>query len=222
MIQAVVFDFDGVLVESTEIKTDAFRSLFSDWPDFLDSIIQYHLAHQGVSRYDKFRHIYRHILKRPLSPNEEIELGKRFQALVLERVVRAPWVPGALPCLEWCLGRSPLYLASGTPQEELEMIIHQRAMERYFVAVYGSPRHKVDILKEIVLRLGAEPPAVVFVGDSRTDYESAKAVGVRFVLRIKGSADGVMLGEGIPTITKLTELASYLESLDGSFGVCKR
>ena len=42
MIKAIIFDFDGVLVESTQIKTEAFRNLFSKWPDKVDEMVRYH------------------------------------------------------------------------------------------------------------------------------------------------------------------------------------
>lgn len=218
-VKAVVFDFDGVLVESTEIKTEAFRALFHDRPEALDAIIRYHLEHQGVSRYEKFRHIYRDILKRPLSPGEEVALGERFQALVIEQVVGASWVPGAPACLESCSGRFPLYVASGTPQEELERIIDRRGMRRYFAGVYGSPSSKPDILRRIISRFGADPSAIVFVGDSKTDHEAARTAGVRFVLRVKSPPEGTPLADGTPAIETLTEFVAYLESLEAVPGV---
>lgn len=54
MIRAIVLDFDGVIVESLDIKTRAFRDLFSDYPQHLDKIMSYHLAHNAISRYIKF------------------------------------------------------------------------------------------------------------------------------------------------------------------------
>ena len=50
MIKAIIFDFDGVLVESAEIKTKAFEMLFSDYPDTIDDIVQYHKKNMGISR----------------------------------------------------------------------------------------------------------------------------------------------------------------------------
>src|SRR5690606_22889470 len=39
---AVIFDFDGVILESVKVKTDAFKELFSDYPEHLEAIVAYH------------------------------------------------------------------------------------------------------------------------------------------------------------------------------------
>ena len=41
MIKAVIFDVDGVIIESAEIKTKAFEILFADYPDKLSEIIRF-------------------------------------------------------------------------------------------------------------------------------------------------------------------------------------
>lgn len=67
MIKAIIFDFDGVIIESAEIKTDAFRTLFAGYPDMLPEIIAHHQKNSGISRYKKFRYIYEKILGQELS-----------------------------------------------------------------------------------------------------------------------------------------------------------
>ncbi|MDN5339305.1 MAG: hypothetical protein PWQ30_414, partial [Euryarchaeota archaeon] len=58
-LTTLILDFDGVVVESLPLKTAAFRKIFSfTSPEHLDEIIAFHLENGGMSRYDKFRHIY--------------------------------------------------------------------------------------------------------------------------------------------------------------------
>ena len=58
MIKAIIFDFDGVLVESLDIKTRAFAKLFGpEGPDMAKRVVDYHLQNGGVSRYEKFTDI---------------------------------------------------------------------------------------------------------------------------------------------------------------------
>ena len=64
MVKAIIFDFDGVLVESVDIKTRAFARLFeSEENDAVKEIVNYHLGHAGVSRFEKFKYIYNNILQ---------------------------------------------------------------------------------------------------------------------------------------------------------------
>ena len=50
MWSAIVFDFDGVILESLDIKTRAFAALFDGFPDHTEQIAGYHLNNLGVSR----------------------------------------------------------------------------------------------------------------------------------------------------------------------------
>src|SRR5271166_1937444 len=94
-LDAIIFDFDGVIVESTDIKTEAFRSLFADWSEKLEAIVDLHQRHAGIDRLVKFEVIYREILCLPLTAERKAALAARFAELVVERVVACPLVPGA-------------------------------------------------------------------------------------------------------------------------------
>jgi beta-phosphoglucomutase-like phosphatase (HAD superfamily) len=66
----IILDFDGVILESVSIKTEAFRSLFSFAPEHVDRIVQFHKDNGGMSRFDKFWHIYNTILHDDLSEQQ--------------------------------------------------------------------------------------------------------------------------------------------------------
>ena len=88
MIKVIIFDFDGVIADSVDIKTKAFGELFEEeGGDIAGRVVDYHLKNTGVSRYDKFRYIYKNMLKRELSDEKFRELCSRFEALVAEMQV---------------------------------------------------------------------------------------------------------------------------------------
>jgi len=59
-IQAVFFDFDGVILESVDIKGWAFGKLFEkQHPEHVDEIVAFHHANNGMSRFEKFRNFYK-------------------------------------------------------------------------------------------------------------------------------------------------------------------
>lgn len=180
--QAVVFDFDGVLVESVDIKTRAFASLYQPYGlDVVGKVVAHHLAHGGMTRAEKFRHYHEALLGIPLTVETEAALAERFSQLVEDAVVAAPPVAGAVEFLEKFSGVLPLFVASGTPEEEVRRIIECRGMSRYFAGVYGAPRAKGEILLQIALERGFTPTRVLMVGDARTDYEGALSAGTDFV-----------------------------------------
>jgi phosphoglycolate phosphatase-like HAD superfamily hydrolase len=208
---AIVFDFDGVLVESVDVKTRAFAALYAPYgADVVRQVVAWHLAHGGVSRYEKFRHFHDVFLGRALAPAEEAALGERFSALVEEAVIAAAWVPGAREFLEGWHARLPLFVASGTPEEELLRIVARRGMARFFAGVAGAPRKKGAILRDFLGRSGAAPERVLMVGDAMTDFDGAAEAGVPFLGIAPAAANP--FPPGVSVLPDLTGLAAFLET----------
>jgi phosphoglycolate phosphatase-like HAD superfamily hydrolase len=183
MIRAAVFDFDGVVLESVEIKTVAFRRLFADHPEG-GRMVEYHLANGGVSRFEKFRWFYEEVRGEAITEAVSLELGDRFSELVLDEVRRCEFVPGARELLERLTGEIPLFVASGTPEDELRGIVEHRGLGGLFAGVFGSPATKAQILRQIMADRGLAAAELVFVGDAMTDLRGAAGAGVPFVGRV--------------------------------------
>lgn len=184
-IKAIIFDCDGVILDSNDIKTRAFASLFQDYPEHLEEIIKLFVFRGGMSRFKKFEIIYKDILGKPLSEERKEELGKQFSALFYESILKCSFIEGAQEFLEKYHQKMPLFVASGTPDEEIKSIIKERGLESYFKGVFGSPTAKKDIILKIMNDFQLKPEEVIFVGDSIDDYEGAQAAGVKFIERTK-------------------------------------
>lgn len=213
-IKAVIFDFDGVLVESVDIKTEAFAELFKGYPAQVEEVCRYHKINGGISRQRKFRHIYKNILKKPLSKEKFDELCMRFHALVVDRVVHARFVAGAQRLLESFLGRYRMFVASGTPQEEMDEVIERRNLKKYFDGVFGSPLTKEKIIKKIMTDNKLKAGELVFVGDSVNDLNAAKKAFVRFVARVTEDFPWLDDESVTASFADLVPLPQFLETLN--------
>lgn len=181
LFSVALFDFDGVILESAEIKVDGFLACFSDEPPaVLEAIRDYTAYHGGVSRFAKFRHIYARILRRPLSDAGLEALCDRYSELVVGKVDCAPFVRGARELLEALAGLADCFVVSGTPQDELRAIVSRRGLNRFFKDVLGSPTPKAELTRQLVAHCG-RPAETVFIGDSITDYEAATAAQIQFL-----------------------------------------
>jgi len=212
VIKAIIFDFDGVLVESTEIKTKSFGKLFeSEGNDIVQKVIDYHLGNSGVSRFEKIKYIYKYILQRQLTDKTFNDKCRIFSELVFKEVVSAPFVPGAKEFLDNYSNAYKFFVCSATPQKEIERILRKRDMKNYFKHVYGSPNKKEDIVKMVLQNNVLLPNETAYIGDSLSDYKAANANSVKFIARIVNNENS--FNEVFDCI-KITDLLNLKEILN--------
>lgn len=208
MIRAIILDFDGVIVESVDIKTQAFRELFSIYTPNVEPIVNYHLSHSGVSRFIKFQYIWENILKRRYDNTIQDKLGKEFSEIVISQVIDCPFVVGALDFLQKFYKKIPLYIASAVPQEELVTIIHKKGLGRYFTALYGYPPvTKSQAIKNVMSRQAIPAEDILYIGDSLEDLKAAKARGTLFIAR-KNKED--FKDYSLPVLDDLNSITNYI------------
>lgn len=208
-LSLIVFDCDGVILESVDVKTRAFARIGEEFgPEARDRLAAYHRMYGGVSRYKKFEWLYREVLGRPFSEKDLEALGEKFASHAYDEVTRCPLVPGAQEVLDRWHNRVPLYVASGAPQAELRQLLTARGLHRYFADIKGSPPGKTELLRSIVKEAGVRPADAVMIGDATTDQYAAEAVRTRFYGRGE-----YFKHSGHPWHTDLTRLNDYLEEL---------
>lgn len=181
-MRAIVFDFDGVLVDSMDAKAGVFCALYADQASHVvESIRDFHFSHGGMSRSEKFEYFETRVLGRPLDATRIESLLKRFEERVAPLVENAAEIHGATQMLESLTGRLPLFVASATPEAELNRIVRARGWAKFFSAVYGSPCAKEAILNKISIGLGLRTEQLLLVGDSSSDLHAAKVAGTQFL-----------------------------------------
>ena len=206
---AIVFDFDGTLVDSNEIKSSAFGKLYESYgEEIVRKVIDYHKEHVGISRFIKFKHWQENLLGKPYSDELGEQLSRHYSGLVMEAVVKAPFCEGAYKFLKKFHHSYPLYVASGTPQLELREIVKRRNLDTFFRGVYGSPSSKKQILEHILMQNNWSPNRLLMVGDALSDWEGAKQANVCFVGIIRER--GIVGLESDQEIQNLNELSRLI------------
>lgn len=205
--QAIIFDFDGVVVESGKIKTQAFGQLYREYgEEVVAAVEKHHKEFGGMSRYRKFHHYQKHFLnKPPLTDAEEKALDQQFSKLVMEAVIACDAVPGAVEFIQQQAKKIPLFVASGTPEKELKVIVERRELAPYFTEVRGAPALKEDLVAEILSTHQLDAASVLMIGDALVDYESAHSNGVAFLGRVRPDDDNPF-PTGVNTVPDLSGL----------------
>jgi HAD superfamily hydrolase (TIGR01549 family) len=183
--KSILFDFDGVLAESSHVKTEAFAQLFTPFGEKVkEKVIQHHVEHGGISRYKKLRFYYTEYLQEEISEEKLNDIAQTYSNIVVNKVIATPWVKGVKKFLQNHHKTKELYVVSGTPQKELEYIIQKRHMEKYFRGVYGTPATKPEIIKKILTERTYAPAEVLYIGDSLSDYHDAMKADIPFLGRV--------------------------------------
>lgn len=210
MIKAILFDFDGVILESADIKTQTFQKLFeNDFPNYVDQIMAYHHTHTGISRFIKFKYFYENILKIPYTDDIEKELSRQFSEISVQEILNAPFVPGALEFLKKYYQDYLFFVASGSEENELKMIIRKRNLDLYFKEIHGGHRSKEMIINDIMNRYHFKKEELLFVGDALSDKIAAEKTNIIFIARINSSSQHP-LSDCPHQVTQLLELDQFL------------
>lgn len=181
-LQAIFFDFDGVILDSGRIKTDAFRLMFKPYgKDIIEKVVDHHQLNGGISRVDKLDYYHRVFLNDPLDQDGLDRACARFSDLVVDQVVACPWIPGAESFLQAHYRALPLFVVSGTPETELKEIISKRGMDLYFRRIMGSPVKKPAHVKSTLQDFRLDRNRCLFVGDAMTDFHTAAETGLKFI-----------------------------------------
>ena len=179
----IFWDFDGVIKDSVEVKTQAYFSLFEPFGlDLAEKVRIHHTANGGMSRFDKLP-IY--LEWAGISPSKIIvnEHCKRFSKLALQGVIDSPWVDGAETYLHNNEYKQTFVLVSATPQDEIEYILKALNLAECFSRVYGAPTTKEDAIFKTIKDYDLDPSECLMIGDASADLKAAHTNQVSFLLR---------------------------------------
>ncbi len=179
--RALVFDFDGTLVDSNRIKWRGFEEVFAGFPDRVDEIMAYCRGANHTIRGQKFRHVYERILGLPYTADLEADLQARYADATTQAIIDAREIPGAMAFLTDVADRYHTALLSSTPHPILLEIIERRGMQRYFRHVQGAPVDKAAWLCAFRRDHALASEQIVFFGDTKEDTIAAVVSGCAFI-----------------------------------------
>ena len=212
MIDAVVFDLDGVIIDSEHVWDEVRQRLAEErggrWHD------QASREMMGMSSREWSR--YMHDVIGLAEPPEEInaEVVRRLVAVYHEEL---PLLDGAVEAVEALAGRWPLGLASSSNRELIDLVLRVSGLERWFAATVSSEevargKPAPDVYLEAANRLDVAAERCAAVEDSENGIRSAKAAGMRVVAipnpRYPPAEDALAAADVVlPSVAALTPAA---------------
>lgn len=177
--ETLVFDCDGVVLNSNKVKTEAFYKVALPFgEEAAQKLVAHHVANGGISRHKKFEWFMREII-----PDEKANINQLIESYALfvkDGLLTCDIAHGLLELREKTSHANWL-IVSGGAQEELREIFAARNLIKLFDGgVFGSPDSKEEILKREIGK-GNVSERALFIGDSKYDYESSRRFNLDFV-----------------------------------------
>lgn len=177
----LVFDCDGVVLDSNKVKTQAFYQAALPYGEAAaQALADYHVANGGVSRYKKFAYFLENIATKSIAGVTLDTLLKSYADHVITGLLNCDIATDLVELRE----RTPnmrWLIVSGGDQSELRSVFDQRGLSALFDGgIFGSPDIKEAILDREQSNGTITSPAL-FLGDSKYDYKAATGAKIDFV-----------------------------------------
>ena len=212
MIKAIIFDFDGVILESLDTKTKAFEKLYEPYGSTVSKkVVKHHLENGGISRFDKIEFYHRNYLDKIINDKKVKQLANNFSELVLNEIIQVPFVKGAKQFIKNNYQRYLMFISSATPIDELNYICRKRMISTYFKGVYGSPDSKSKHITSIIKNWSLNKNEMIFIGDSLSDLHAAEAHNLTFIGRLTNTTNNFVNQKfKLNDLTELDEIISTI------------
>jgi len=212
VVEAVVFDLDGVLVDSEPVWEEVRRALVEEYGGYWAGDAQSRLMGMSTGEWARY-----------LSDELGVDLpSERVAELVIDRVAERltrdpPLMPGAPDAVRRLADRWPLGLASSSPRRLIEAVLAASELARAFLVTVSTeevPRGKPapDVYLAVVEGLDVRPASCVAVEDSTNGLRSAMAAGMRAIAvpQPRYPVEQAVLRQAVAVLSDLRELTPDL------------
>lgn len=182
MIKVIFWDFDGVILNSNEVRDNGFLEVLKDFPkEEVDKLLSFHRRNGGLSRYVKFRYFFEEIRKEPITDEEINTWALRFSEIMLSSLKdKSLLIAETVNFIKTNHQHYAMHIVSGSDQAELRALCKSLEIDHYFKSIHGSPTPKNDLVKSILEKHNYNPENGVLIGDSINDFEAAEVNNLYF------------------------------------------
>jgi HAD superfamily hydrolase (TIGR01509 family) len=181
VIDAIVFDLDGLLLDSEQLWDEVREELARERGGRWSERAQADMMGMSSPEWSRYMHDVVGLSESPDEIAEEVV--RRMEARYRERL---PLIPGAREAVERLAARWPLALASSSNRPLIDLALETGGLAPFFAATVSSEevargKPAPDVYLEAVRRLEVDPARAAAIEDSRNGIRSAHAAGLRVV-----------------------------------------
>lgn len=182
MIKNILWDFDGVVVDSMKIKGDGFKELFKEYDEAcLQSIEKYHYENGGVSRFEKIKYFFNSILKQDVSEKIIEDLALKFASIIEKKLYdKSNLIAETIKYIKHNYQKYNFHIVSGSEHNELNELCEYFELSNYFKSIDGSPTKKEVLVKNVIDKYNYKHNETILIGDAMSDYYASVANEIKF------------------------------------------
>lgn len=181
MIKNIIFDFDGVILDSMPIRTEGFKKIFENYDNKkVEELISFHLINGGLSRFVKIKYFFEELLETSISEEEINFFADKYSKIMKEKLINEKYLIRETVDFIKNNNNIKIFIASGSEEKELRLINESLQLSKYFLGIFGSPKNKIDIVKSIIQDNKLNKNETILIGDSINDYDAAIKNDIRF------------------------------------------
>ena len=181
MIEAVVFDMDGVLIESEEVWDEVRERYVAERGGRYDAEVQRAMMGMSSNEWSKYLHDTAGVPDEPEAINDEV-----VQRMLGAYRDHLPLIDGAQDAVRRLAGHFRLAVASSSNRPLIDTVLEVAGLAQYFETTVSSEEVKrgkpaPDVYLEAARRLDVEPTRCAAIEDSHGGIRSAKAAGMHVI-----------------------------------------
>lgn len=203
MIKNILWDFDGVILDSMKIKGDGFKELFKAFDkENINKIQEYHYENGGISRFEKIKYFYNNLLNKQISVTKINSLADQFSQIIEKSMFdKNALIIETLAFIKNNYKKFNFHIVSGSDQEELLRLCNYLELNEYFRTINGSPTIKSELIKNILKKYDYKNNETILIGDSENDYNAATSNEIDFYgynnCKLKNKSNYIHAFEGL-------------------------
>ncbi|MBR6611872.1 MAG: HAD family hydrolase [Campylobacter sp.] len=182
MIKNILWDFDGVIIDSLAIRDYGFREIFKEFDkQSVDKLIQYHNYNGGLSRFHKIKYFFNEILKQNITQDEILQYADKFTQIMRQSLSDKKYlINDTVNFIKNNYKKYNFHIVSGSEHNELNFLCQKLGLSQYFISINGSPTPKNQLIKNLLESYNYNINQTILIGDSINDYEAASVNKIDF------------------------------------------
>jgi phosphoglycolate phosphatase-like HAD superfamily hydrolase len=198
MIKTILWDFDGVILDSMKVRDWGFEEIFKEYDrKLVDQLLEFHRINGGLSRYVKIRYFFEELVGQPITDAAVLGYAQKFSVLMRKELTNPKnLILDSVEFIKSNYKKYNFHIVSGSDQQELRFLNKELGLDLYFISIHGSPSPKKQLVANLIENYNYNIEKTFLIGDSINDYEAAKSNQIKFYgynnNNIKGLGNGYL------------------------------